>query len=72
MSIIRDLRAEIRKIEARIESIQDRCSHPAVTSTYNGDKTDEYGSWVGPGSYTNTCLLCDCVFSTKEKPEEAQ
>lgn len=68
MNIITEIDAQIAELQKKKKAIQDKCSHPINESLYHPDE-DEYGTTIGPGSYTNRCLLCDARWSSTRKPE---
>jgi hypothetical protein len=63
MSIVQELKAQIRETNERIETIQSECSHPsscvtkiADSDTGNWDKRDD-SYW-----YDCRCDLCDKIW----------
>lgn len=67
MSIIKDLQAEIEKLQDRIEEIQSECNHPhaCVDKEYGGN-TGNYDPTADCYWIDHHCKLCDKKWTTSQ------
>lgn len=69
MNIIEKIDMDIAALHKRKADIQEKCSHPEVTTEYWTTDGNILTGRDPTAGYTNTCALCCKVWSVKTRGE---
>jgi hypothetical protein len=67
MSIVEDIKKQIKDLYAKLESIQNECSHPkAALTSVNDGNTGNYDPSADSWWTDHHCTLCDKKWRTDQ------